>query len=97
MGRRISHSKRTLGSESEHSPLVWEPGAVPAMKPFLQMETSEGDDIPQGLAKCYMNHTRLCSGNISLRSEWNSVLKTYIFKLRFLFLSTFDTLVVLFH
>lgn len=45
------------GAESELSPLMWEPGAVPAMKPFLQMETSERDDIPQGLAKCYMNHT----------------------------------------
>lgn len=57
------------GSESELSPLVWEAGAVPAMKPFLQIETSEEDDIPQGLAKCYTNHTRLRSGNISLGSE----------------------------
>lgn len=57
----ISQSKHISGSESKHSPLVWEPRAAPAMKPFLQMETSEGDDIPQGIAKCYMNHTRLHS------------------------------------
>lgn len=69
MGCRISQSKRVSGSESELSPLVWEAGAVPAMKPFLQIETSEEDDIPQGLAKCYTNHTRLRSGNISLGSE----------------------------
>lgn len=94
---RISQSMYASWSESERSPSVWEPGAVPAMKPFLQMETSEGDDIPQGLAKCYMNHTQLRSGNISLRSEWNSIPKKYIFKFRFLFLSTFNTLVVLFH
>lgn len=57
------------GSESNFSPLVWKLGAVPVVKPFLQMETSEGNDIPQGLAKYNMNHTRLRSGNISLRSE----------------------------
>lgn len=57
----ISQSKSAPGSESERSPLVWEPRAAPAMKPFLQMETSEGDDIPQGMAKCYVNHTRLHS------------------------------------
>lgn len=57
----ISQSKRTSGSESKHSPLVWEPCAAPAMKPFLQMETSERNYIPQGIAKCYMNHTRLHS------------------------------------
>lgn len=61
------------------------------------METSEGDDIPQGLAKCYMNLSQLCSGNISLRPEWNSVPKTDIFKLRFLFLSTSNASVAHFH
>lgn len=61
------------------------------------METSEGDDIPQGMAKCYMNHTRLHSETSLLGLSGIPYQRRIYFTLGFLFFSLSVPLEVLFH